>query len=76
MFIKIGHKERRDFPRGDSGREEDGLDGTTSARDKEGGVCLTLLRVTEEERLPLGDNGCCFKEILTAESDSVAGREL
>lgn len=34
VFITTGHQESKDFPWGDSGREEDDLDGTTSARDQ------------------------------------------
>lgn len=49
----------------------------------EGGVCLTLLRAGCKERLPLGDDGCCFtfvfvlfKEILPTESDSLLGVDM
>lgn len=54
------------------------MDGTAAATDQR-----TLLRARRTERLPLGDDGCCFpfafvvfEEILNVESDSLPGVDM
>lgn len=65
-LLKLGTGKRKDFPWGDLGRGGGGgrIGRYYLCHRSEGGVCSTLLGAGREERLPLGDDGCCLTFVL------------